>query len=147
MIEYIGTCIVFALVLFLCYYTTKLLGKKFSGTAKNKIIHIVETLPLGLDRCLYIIRAGKKHYLFCSSKKGLEFVSEIDLGEEIVSSDSPDSSDESENKFNFRSIFEDYSGLIKKPSNESTTEKADSRHESILAKSIQRLQKINAKRD
>lgn len=145
--EYIGILIVFGLVLLLCYYTTRLLGKKFSGSVKNKVMNIVETLPLGFDRCLYVIRAGKKHYLFCSSKKGLEYLTEIEVDEETMTSDNSEGPDQSENRFSFRSIFENYSGLIDRQSDESTTEKKENKQESLLANSIQRLRKINSKRD
>ncbi|NMA65509.1 MAG: flagellar biosynthetic protein FliO [Clostridiaceae bacterium] len=130
----------FAFVLLLCYYTTKLLGKKLSGSIKNKSMKIIETLPMGLDRCLYLIRAGNKHFLFYSSKRELNLVSEIDLddeAEETVNNQEP--------AFSFKSIFRDYSGLSKNSENDSGTSQKDIHSEPArgIVHSIRRLQKIN----
>ncbi|MCX7772506.1 MAG: flagellar biosynthetic protein FliO [Clostridia bacterium] len=143
--EILGLLLVFAVVLGLCYYTTKLLGKKFSGGAKNKSMKIVETLPLGLDRSLFLILVGKKHFLFLSSKKGLEMVSEIEMPEqteEAASEETP-----STNIFDFKRIFESYAGLSqKKTSSQSSQndENAESKPTGILG-SIKRLQKLSEK--
>ena len=80
--EVLGMLLVFGAVLLLCYYTTRIIGKKLSGRTKNKNMKIVETLPLGLDRCLYLILVGNKYFLFFSSKRGLEMVSEIEIEEQ-----------------------------------------------------------------
>jgi len=133
--EILVPLLAFALVLVLCYCTTKFIGSRFSGGKRNKIMKIIETLPLGLDRYLYLIKAGKKYFLFQSSKKGMQLVSEIEMEEQEIGSQD---SDESANVFEFKKIFENYSGLSKK------IENADPETESggILG-SIKRLQKIN----
>ncbi len=113
MLEIVGLLSVFALVILLCYYTTKFVGKKFSGRTINKTMKIIETLPLGLDRSLYLILVGKKTFLFLSSKKGLELVSELDI-EELPEGAFQEKS-ESTSNFDFKRIFETYSGLSQKP--------------------------------
>jgi flagellar biogenesis protein FliO len=132
--------IAFAIVLALCYYTTKFLGRKFAG-GKNKIIKIVETLSLGIDRYLYLISVGKKYYLFYSSKKGMELVSEIET-DEPLQSDSQETG-ESAGIFDFKKIFDTYSGLsLKRNGTEKNSENIEPEAEGIL-KNIKRLQKIN----
>jgi flagellar protein FliO/FliZ len=146
--EYVGLLLVFAIILLLAFYTTKLVGKKFTGGTKNKNMRIVETLPLGLDRCLYLILVGKKHFLFFSGKKGIELVSEIEMEEQPDGSVQEEST--STNIFDFRKIFETYSGLSPKaPQNSGPVlndENAESKSASILG-NIKRLQKINKNKD
>ena len=157
--EIIGLLVVFAIILLLCYYTTRFVGKKFSGGTRTKSMKILETLPLGLDRSLYLILVGKKTFLFFSSKKGLELVSEIEIEE--LTEEAAQEKNESTNIFDFSKIFENYSGLSRKTSlnnsEEQGRESEDSRSsdfdgsshvvradrsQSILG-SIKRLQKIN----
>lgn len=142
--EIIGPLIAFAIVLILCYYTTKLVSKKFTGSKKNKTMKVIETLPLGLDRCLYLILVGKKYFLFYSSKKGMELVSEIEMEEqpEGVSQEGG----ESTNLFDFKKIFDTYSGLSQKTivshGTNQSGEGAKPETTGIL-KSIERLKNIN----
>lgn len=134
----------FVLVLALAYYSTRLFGRKLAGT-KNRNLRIIETLPLGLDRYLYLILAGKKYYLFYSGKKGLELVTEVELDEE------PGYSEDNEkplHNFNFSSIFEKYSGLSRKsPAGAFTDERKEETGASGIINSIKRLQKLNGNKE
>lgn len=108
----LGMLIVFAAVLFVAWLTTKLLGKKLSGSTKNKTMKIVETLQIGMDRCLYLIKVGNKFFLFNASRKSLEMVSEIEIDEEALVNENEPA--HNANVFDFKRIFEFYSGLGKK---------------------------------
>lgn len=140
--EMLGLLFAFGLILLLCYYTTKFIGKRMSGGTKNKNMRIVETLSLGLDRCLYLILVGNKYFLFFSSKKGLELVSEIDA--EIQTEDSVEKEATTANVFDFRRIFETYSGLSDKKNKDSGegVEEKEPKETGILG-SIKRLKRIN----
>lgn len=146
--EILGLLAVFALVLLLSYFTTRFVGKKFSGRARNRTMKVIETLPLGLDRSLYLILVGKKYFLFFSSKKGLELVSEIEM-EELPEGASQEENP-STNVFDFRKIFETYSGLGTKKIGEQAGGQGEDGNESkakgILG-SIRRLQKINGNKE
>ena len=139
------------LVIFLCYYTTRFLGKKFSGANQNRVMKIIETLPMGFDRCLYLIRAGKKYFLFYSSKKGLELVSEVkieDMPENL--SDIEQTADGSADAFSFKKLFEQYSGVRQKPfmKKDGTGHEAeDESGRRGIAESIKRLQKLNSHKE
>lgn len=141
--EIIVPLLAFVIVMILCYYTTKFVGGKFAVGKKNKTMKIVETLSLGLDRCLYLIKVGKKYFLFHSNKKGIELVSEIEIEE--LASDSEEVS-ESANVFEFKKIFDTYSGLSRKTTKNDDNDKSaeGSEPETIgILKNIKRLQKIN----
>ncbi len=140
--EMLGLLLVFGAILLLCYYTTKFIGRRMSGSISNKNMKIVETLSLGLDRCLYLILVGNKYFLFFSSKKGLELVSEVDT--EIKAVDSDETDEKTANVFDFRRIFESYSGLSNKKSNDSYEgEKSEDPEEKGIIGSIKRLKRIN----
>lgn len=147
--EVLGLLVAFAAILLLCYYTTRIIGKKLSGGIKNKNMKIVEALSLGVDRCLYLILIGNRHFLFLSSKKGLEMVSEIEIEEQA--DDIKITDEKTTHVSEFRRIFETYSGLSRRDDNERTSgsevgagEKPGDTGKGILA-SIKRLKKINAR--
>lgn len=136
--------IAFVFVLALCYITTKFVGNKFAGGKKNRILKVVETLSLGLDRTIYLISAGKKYYLFYWSKKGMELISEIETDEQLQNVTSEAA--ESAGIFEFKNIFDTYSGLSeKKAVNHGTDQngKSVSKETAGILKNIKRLQKIN----
>lgn len=137
----VGMLIVFAGVVFLAWVTTKVLGRKMAAGSRNKTMRILETLPLGLDRCLYLIKVGKKTFLFQGSRKSMELVSEIELDEDVLQEQDADNS----KIFDFKRIFDSYSGLLSKsPKNAETAENGTGeapRGEGIQG-SIKKLQRI-----
>ena len=147
-VEVIGLLAVFALVLLLSYFTTKFIGKKYSGGNRNRTMKVIETLPLGLDRSLYLILVGKKCFLLYSSKKGLELVSEIEM--EGLPTGASLEENPSTNVFDFRKIFETYSGLSSRKTEEQSSgesqEGVETKNSGILG-SIRRLRKINGNRE
>lgn len=144
--EMLGLLLVFGFILLLCYYTTRVIGKRLSGGTKNKNMKIVETLPLGMDRCLYLILVGKKHFLFFSSKKGLEMVSEIEM--EVQTEDNLNTDDKTAHVSEFKRIFETYSGLSRRADKKQASgleEDSGELEDTGILGSIKRLKKINAK--
>lgn len=145
--EIIVPLLAFVIVLILCYYTTKFVGRKFTVGKKNKIIKIIETLSLGLDRYLYLIKVGEKYFLFHSSKKGMELVSEIEMEESVNVSEEVN---ESTSVFEFKKIFDTYSGLSRKTAQKDDNDKsmeAFAPETTGILKNIKRLQKINNNRE
>lgn len=145
--DMLGLLLVFALVLLLAYYTTRFIGKRFTGRTKNKTMRVIETLPLGLEKSLYLILVGKKYFLFHSSKKGLELVSEIELDEQP---EAAQESNETANVFDFRRIFETYSGLSQRDKQNQDAhndgESNEPKAAGILG-SIKRLKKLNMNKE
>lgn len=142
----LGLLIVFAAVLFLAWLTTKVLGKRMAGSIKNKNMRIVETLPIGMDRCLYLIRVGKKYFLFHGSRKSLEMVSEIELDEEAI--ENLENAPENTKVFDFKRIFDSYSGLTRDKTTNSQDVEAESADEAQKEKpgtilgNIKKLQRL-----
>jgi len=144
----VGMLIIFSAVLFIAWLTARLLGRKVAGASKNKLMSIVETLPLGLDRCLYLIKAGEHFFLFYATRKDLKLVSEIKLDEDALAA--RNEAEESNTGFDFKRIFDFYSGFGKK-GKQTDKEDADSiwqldSHEHQpggLSENVQKLRRLN----
>lgn len=71
--------IVFVVLLYLVYLTTRLVGSKVSGTMKGKHMHVVETISLGMDKRIHLIKAGKEYILVSSTSKELNYLTSVKL--------------------------------------------------------------------
>lgn len=63
---------------FLAYVMTKFVGKKSMGVVKSKYMKIIDTLSMGFDRTIYLVKVGEQYVLMYSSTKGFEFICNID---------------------------------------------------------------------
>ena len=109
-LQLMGILAAIALVLYLSYITSRFLGKKMAGGANNRHMKVIETMAVGPDRSLSLIRVGTKYFLFLNTKKGLELVSEIEK-DSLLIEEVKEEVREPVGRFDFRQIFETYSGL------------------------------------
>lgn len=89
-------------VCFLAYVMTKFVGKKSMNIMKSKYMKVVDSLSMGFDRTIYLVRVGQQYVLMYSSTKGFEFICNIDsnmVNENIVS-------DTSSNENGFSKYFD-----------------------------------------
>ena len=73
----LGLILIFFSILFLTYITTKYIGGNAGKITKRKHLHVIETICLGRDKYLYLIKAGKDYILISSSNKGLQMLGNI----------------------------------------------------------------------
>ncbi len=108
----------FGSLLFLSYITTRFLGTKMNKAVKGKHLSVVDSVTLGLNKQLYLVKAGNQFILMASSGKSLEFITEIKLDDLDVETDAP-----TNNVFDFKTIFEKYisNNKNKKAPNEKDT--------------------------
>lgn len=99
---YLGMLVVFVVILAMAWLTARILGRR-GAALQSKSMKVEERLMLGMDRGLLIVRVGARHYLFVSTRTRLDFVAEV-FPEEIQT-------EEGEPGFDFKSIFDRYSGL------------------------------------
>lgn len=101
----------FGSILFLAYITTRYIGTKTGKTMMGKHVNVVETISLGTDKRLHLIKAGEQYLLIASTSKSVELISEIRLDEagEVEKSETA----AFQNVFDFKSIFEKYAGVHK----------------------------------
>jgi flagellar protein FliO/FliZ len=95
--------IVFGSILFLAFVTSKYIAGKSSQAMKGKYIKIVETVSLGMDKRLHLIKVDKQFILIASCSKTIEYLTTLTL-EEIEKDGEADSSQ----TFDFKQIFEKY---------------------------------------
>ena len=81
----------FAVVLFLAYKLTRWLGGKIGGRSSH-YLGLVETLYMGPNRSLHLVRVGKQLFLVASAERSLTLLTEITdlellmkLQEEVIS--------------------------------------------------------------
>lgn len=102
----------FGSIVFLAYITTRYVGNKAGKAMLGKHVTIVETVSLGMDKRLHLVKAGGQYLLIASTSKSVEFISEIRLGEE-EETEPVDSTSAVPGIFDFKSIFDKYSGMYK----------------------------------
>jgi flagellar protein FliO/FliZ len=67
-----------AVILIAAYYFTRYLSKKAFNNAANKNLRIVETVSLGIDKSLLLVKVGEQYFLLGSTQKGITLLSEMD---------------------------------------------------------------------
>ncbi len=102
MFQLIGVLIMFSSILFLAYLTTRYVGKKTGRALKGKHISVVETMSLGLDKQLHLIKVGEQFLLISSSGKKIEFLTNLNT----IENESEDKDDVK--IFDFKNIFDKY---------------------------------------
>lgn len=96
-----GVLVGFAVILYLAYLATKILGKRMTiGGRGNKNIKILESVPLGQNKSLMIVEAAGKTFLLGITSNEISLVSELD-GENLVA----DSSDKNAETMEFSSAL------------------------------------------
>lgn len=135
--DVLGFILVFGSVLFLAYITTKILGNKTAKSMKGTYMEIIETLRLGNDKQLVLVKAGDKFIIMSSSSKGLDFICEVNIDyteakEPIVGPTGA----------NFKEILDKYIGVIPFKGKDKQNR---INYDLNFEKNISKLQQINSK--
>jgi flagellar protein FliO/FliZ len=88
--------IMFALILAAAYYVTKFLARKGIAKSRTRNMKLIESMPLGADRSLHIVKVGAQYYLIGSASKNMFMMSELQEDKLILSID--------DNTFNLNGI-------------------------------------------
>ena len=74
-----GTLLGIALILYLAYISTKLLGRKLSvrGGSSRKL-KILDSVSVGQGKSLIIVQAGEKTFLVGAASESINLISELD---------------------------------------------------------------------
>jgi flagellar biogenesis protein FliO len=100
----------FLAILFLTYVTTRYIAQKQNKTMRGKNISVMETVMLGTDKKLHLVKAGSSYVLIASTSKSVEFMSTVEMDESEAIEDSSENMD---NRFDFKAILEKYSGMYR----------------------------------
>ena len=108
--ELIGLIIIFAVVLIVCYYTTKFVAGRQIVQKRLGNFEVIETFPISQNKYLQLIRMGEKYIVIAVSKDTMSYITELDE-EEVCSVQSTNST------LKGKSFMEVLSGLSKKNNN------------------------------
>lgn len=114
LISNIGTVLmvilVFILILYLAYFATKKLGKRFSFKGVgNKNIKIIESISVGQNKAIMIIQSADKTMLVGITQNGINLISELD-GEKLCLKDDEKSSQTMKFSESFKTVWEEKFG-------------------------------------
>lgn len=77
-----------AVILGAAYYVSKFLARKGLNPANNKNLKIVETIPLGIDKSLLLVKVGEQYLLLGNTQKGITMLTAVDQGKLALSNTS-----------------------------------------------------------
>ena len=69
--------IVFAIVLFLAYFSTRWIASVKMGQRKNTMMKIISTMPIGGTNSIQIIQVGERFFLIGVSKDNISYLTEL----------------------------------------------------------------------
>lgn len=74
----LGGLFLFAAVLFMAWYCTKWIGKRYGVSGAGSRIKILERTPLGPDRCLMVVRLDNRVWLLGVTAQHIDKIDELD---------------------------------------------------------------------
>lgn len=66
-------------VLFLVVITTKYVGARTKRAMKGNYISVVETVSLGLDKQIHLLKVGEEFVLIATAGKGIQYLTNVKL--------------------------------------------------------------------
>lgn len=101
----------FCSLLFLAYVTARYMGNKQNRAMRGRSISIVETITLGGDKRLHLVKVGNQYVLIATTSKSVEFLTTVNVEEaeeeHSLKTEAP------AGVFDFKAIFEKYAGNYK----------------------------------
>lgn len=77
-LKFIYFVFMFAVILGIAYVTTKYIAKKGVSKGSNRNLKVVETLGLGIDKSLMLVRVGEQYFLLSNSAKAITLLTPVD---------------------------------------------------------------------
>lgn len=97
---FLGTILGIILILYLAYISTKFIGKRYAvKSGGSKKIKILDSVSVGKDGSIMIVRAGEKVFLVGAASGGINLISELD------NADFPDEETNAPPVTDFKSAF------------------------------------------
>jgi len=67
-----------AVILGAAYFVTRFIARKGFTASGNKNLKVVESIPLGIDKTLLLVRVGEQYLLLGSTQKNISLLTAID---------------------------------------------------------------------
>jgi len=112
--------ILFGSIIFLAYVSTKFLGTKVSGKMRGKHFRIIDSVILGFDKQIFLVKVGEQLFLTACSNKVINSITLLDkdtlnLSEEEIKV----LEQQPENQEGFKNYLDMFRNMSKKESKES----------------------------
>ncbi|MEN8908247.1 MAG: flagellar biosynthetic protein FliO [Clostridiales bacterium] len=133
LLKIIGFLIVFGSILFLVIVVTKLIGYRAKQAMNGKYINVLESVSLGIDKNIFLVKVSNEYILLSSSGKKIDFLTSVKI-DELIETDQAKSNE----NFSFKSIFDKY--VKKELKKDSDTYKSTNKN--IFNYNIARMKKI-----
>jgi len=76
-IELIGICIIFVIVLVACYFTTRLVAGKQMMQKRMGNFETIETYAIAQNKYLQLVKMGNKYVVISVTKDAISFIAEL----------------------------------------------------------------------
>lgn len=107
-VKFLTFLFIFGSVIFLSVVTTRYIGAKAGKSMRGKFISIVESVNLGMDKQIHLVKAGDQFILIASAGKSITFLTALkDNSIEVEESETD------ENIFDFKNVFDKYIQVFK----------------------------------
>lgn len=67
-----------AIILGAAYFATRFIARKGFSASNNKNLKVVESISVGIDKTLLLVKVGEQYLLLGSTQKNISFLSAID---------------------------------------------------------------------
>jgi flagellar protein FliO/FliZ len=84
-LEFIRAALLFGVVLFLAWITTRFIGQRMSTTSSGKALRVVDQVVVGRDRSLLLVEVGGRCYLLGATLHQFNLIDAIDDPEVLQS--------------------------------------------------------------
>lgn len=81
MFDYFGIILAFAVVIALLFVTTKFLAYKSKKMTQGNYMQIVESLSLGVNNRLHLVKVGDEFLILSASNKNVEFLARVNIND------------------------------------------------------------------
>lgn len=142
--NFIEGLLVFAALLFLAYAATRYIGKKTGNAMKGKYITVIESISLGMDKNIHLLKVGEQFVLIASTGRNIEFLTNVSIDDYQV-----DPVSDSNSTFDFKQFFDKYlqnfkNGSRTKESNR-TADTGDISKEYSFKTNLDKLRSLNTR--
>ncbi|MBO5354308.1 MAG: flagellar biosynthetic protein FliO [Lachnospiraceae bacterium] len=81
LVELLGLILIFAVVLVVCYFTTKFIAGRQVTQKRMGNFEVIETFPIAQNKYLQLIRVGNKYVVISVSKDSVTYITEVEESE------------------------------------------------------------------
>ena len=144
LLKIIGFFIAGGIVFLAVFLVTKFIASSTKKVMKGRYISIVETISLGIDKQVHLLKVENEFILVACSGKNIVYLTNLNIeGYE-------ENKSQQDNGFDFKSIFEKYSNVFgsikgKKNQNIKTDEEEKQKNTGVFKKNLEKLKSFTGR--